>query len=327
MALSEEFRIYMTAANRNQGNQNDKHLSEATIFAHYRGELSEAEREITEAHLVSCAECIALFRSVNDFLEPPTAVDEDISAAETNQQWQLFLQGMKIPSQESHSKHATSVVQADFKAPPYKKSPLHSRLTLALAASLAISIGTGVWLTWGFRQERQSRRQAQELSARLENEQAELKQRLAQVTESSADEIKREREQRLAAEEERNRLQDLLAAAQPQANYVRTYSFTLSSDRGTAEELQLKLNSVAKVNLLISKPGAFGRYEVDILDEGGTTVRKFQGLRPGGVDGALSFRLNRGALRPGKYRLRLSGQQGSSSTQLGEYSLLVTGPA
>jgi hypothetical protein len=101
----------------------------------------------------------------------------------------------------------------------------------------------------------------------------------------------------------------------------------LLSERGSTEELQLKLNTAARVRLLISKPDAFGQYEVDLLDESGRSIRKFRSLRPTGIDRGLSFRLNRGALSPGKYRLRLFGRQGSTSTQLGEYTVLVTGPA
>ena len=326
MEHGEEFRIYMKAANRDQSNQNDPHLSEARMIAYYRGELSEAERDATQAHLVTCAKCIALFRSLGDFLEPASADEEDITAAETNQQWQSFLQRVKITSQENVTKPGTSVVQGDFKASRDKNVLFNSRSTLALAASLVISVGTAGWLAWSFWQERQSRRQSQQMAAQLESKQRELEQRLAQLTESGADEIKREREQRLAAEAERDKLHDLLAAARPPGDDTRIYPFTLSSDRGAAEELQLKLSSSAEVHLLISKPGAFVRYEVAILDEGGRILRKFSGLRPRGVGRALSFRLNRGALSPGKYRLRLLGQQGSTSTELGEYSLMVTGP-
>ena len=326
MEHGEEFRIYMKAANRDQSNQNDPHLSEARMIAYYRDELSEAERDETQAHLIACAKCIALFRSLGDFLEPASADEEDITAAETNQQWQSFLQRVKISSQENVTRAGTSVVQGDFERSRKTRSFLQSRLTLALAASLVISLGTAGWLAWSFWQERQSRRQSQQMAAQLESKQRELEQRLAQLTESGADEIKREREQRLAAEAERNKLQDLLAAARPPSDDTQIYPFTLSSDRGATEELQLKLSSAAEVRLLISKPGAFGQYEVAILDEGGRSVRKFSGLRPRGVSRALSFRLNRGALSAGKYRLRLLGQQGSTSTQLGEYSLVVAGP-
>lgn len=326
MEHGEEFRIYMKAANRDQSNQNDPHLSEARMIAYYRSELSEAEREVTQAHLVACAKCIALFRSLGDFLEPAGADEEDITAAETNQQWQSFMQRVKISSQESVNKVGTPVVQGDFKHSRANKSFPDSRLSLALAASLLISLGAAGWLAWNFWQERQSRRQSQQMAAQLESKQRELEQHLAQLTESGAEEIKREREQRLAAEAERDKLQDLLAAARSPGDDAQIHRFTLSSDRGATEEFQLKLSSSAEVRLFISKPGAFNQYEVAILDEGGRSVRKFRGLRPRGVDRALSFRLNRGALSPGKYRLRLLGQQGTTSTQLGEYTLVVTGP-
>lgn len=320
MRREEEFRTYMKAANRDHNNRNELHLGENRMIAYYRGELSEAEREATQAHLVSCAECIALFRSLSDFLEPARADEEDVTAAETNQQWESFLQRVKTSSPEKAGETGTSVVQGDFEHSRSKKHSFDSRVTLAMAASLLISLSALGWLAWSLWQERQSRRQSQELAAGLETKQRELEQRLAQLTQSGADQIRHEREQREAAEA---KLKDLLAAAPVPGNDTRVYPFTLSSERGSAEELQLKLSTAAEVRLLISKPGAFGRYEIALLDQNGRTVRKFPGLRPTGVNRTLNFRLNRGALSPGKYRLRLTGQNGNTSTQLGEYELSV----
>jgi len=315
----------MRAANSDQSPQNDPHLSEVRMIAYYRGQLAEAEREAMQAHLVSCAECVALFRSLSDFLETARADEDVITAAETNQQWESFLQRVKISSPKTGDESRTSVVQGDFKHSRDKKFVLDSRVLLAMAASLLISLGAIGWLAWRFRHEQQSRRQSQEVAAQLESKQRELEQLLAQLTERNANEIAREREQRLAAEAERDKLQDLVAAARPPREDIRVYPLTLSSERGSGEELHLKLGSAADVRLLISKPGAFRQYEVELLDQGGRVVRKFKGLRPQGVDRALSFRLNRGALSPGKYRLRLLGREGNSSTQLGEYGLSVTG--
>jgi hypothetical protein len=324
MTHGKEFRTYMRAANSDQSPQNDPHLSEVRMIAYYRGELAEAEREATQAHLVSCAECVALFRSLSDFLEPARADEDVITAAETSQQWESFLRRVEISSPKSADKSRTSVVQGDFKHSRDKKFLLDSRVTLAMAASLLISMGALGWLAWRVRHEQQSRRESQEVAAQLESKQRELEQRLAQLTERNANEITREREQRLA-EAERDKLQDLVATARPPGDDVRVYPLTLSSERGSGEELRLKLSSAAQVRLLISKPGAFRQYEVELLDQGGRIVRKFKGLRPQGVDRALSFRLNRGALSPGKYHLRLLGREENSSTQLGEYGLSVTG--
>ncbi|HYJ89375.1 MAG TPA: zf-HC2 domain-containing protein [Pyrinomonadaceae bacterium] len=312
MTHGDEFRIYMKVANRDQSNQDGPHLNESRMFAYYRGELSEAEREEIQVHLITCAECIALFRSLSDFLEPARTDEENVTIAEMDQQWQLFWERVNLSSTESDFEHARS-----------KKFFLDSRLTLAMAASLLISLGAIGWLAWSLWQER---RQSQEMAAELERKQQDLEQRLAQLTESTADQLKREREQRLAAEASRDQLQDLLADARPPGDDTRVFAFTLSSDRGSTEELQLKLSTAAEVRLLISKPGAFNEYEIDLVDQDGRIVRKFQRLRPKGVDRVLRFRLNRGALGPGKYRLRLLGQHENASTQIGEHVLLVTGP-
>lgn len=325
MTQGEEFRTYMRAANNDQSRPSDPHLSEVRMIAYYRGQLAEVEREATQAHLVSCSECVALFRSLNDFLEPACDDEDVITAAETDQQWESFLRRVEISSPKASDESRRSVVQGDFKYSRDKKFLLDSRVTLAMAASLLISMGALGWLAWRVRHEQQSRRQSQEVAAQLESKQRELEQRLAQLTERNANEITREREQRLAAEAERDRLQDLVATARPPGDDIRVYPLTLSSGRGSGEELHLKLGSAAEVRLLISKPGAFRQYEVELLDQAGRIVRKVKGLRPQGVDRALSFRLNRGALSPGKFRLRLLGRERNSSTQVGEYGLSVTG--
>lgn len=313
MTRGEEFRTYMKAADRDHSNQNEPHLNEAGMIAYYRGELPEAEREAAQVHLLSCAECIALFRSLSDFIEPARDDEEDVTAAETNEQWESFVQRVKI----------APVIQGDFKR-SRNKFFLDSRLTLAMAASLVISLGAIGWLAWSLRQERQSLQQSRETAAELKSKQTELEQRLAQLSQSGEDQIRREREQREAAEAERNRLQELLAAARTSpAEDVRVYPFALSSERGSGDELQLKLNTAAQVRLLISKPGAFARYNIELVDQNGKIVQKFAGVRPAGVDRALSIRLNRGALRPGKYHLRLFGRDGTTTTPLGEYALSV----
>ena len=317
MTPGEEFRQYMKAANRDQRNPSDPHLSEATIIAYYRDELPETERETAQAHLVTCAPCIALLQSVSDFLEP--AVDEeDVTEAEINREWQSFSQRVKGSAPEGSAQ--TPVVPATFKPARDSRFFRDSRVTMAMAASLLVSLGAVGWLAWSYWQERQSRRQSQQVAAELQNKQREIEQRLAQLTESSAD----EREKRLAAETELDKLQELIAEVRPPGDDAQVYRFRFSFDRGSAAELQLKLSTAAVVQLLISKPGAFQLYDVEILEDSGKSVRRFRGLKPQGVESSLRFRFNRGALNPGRYRLRLLGQQGGTSTELGEHSLLVT---
>jgi hypothetical protein len=320
MTYGEEFRAYMKAANRTPGNDN-RHLSEAEMIAYCRGEGSEIEREAAQAHLVACEQCIALFRSASDFLEPERE-DEKISTIEINQEWRSLSKRVGIPSADN-AVAETSVVKGEFQGSRDKKFFLDSRITLAMAACLLISLSAVGWLTWRFWQERESRRQSQEVASQLERKQQELEQRLSQLEQSGGEQLKREREQRLAAEVERDRLQALIAGAQPDKLDSPVY-LRLSAERGSGQELQLKIMNAAQVRLLINKPDAFSDYTVELLNQDGKVVRNISSLRPHGTDRALSFRLKRGTLSTGKYKLRLFGQEGKTQKQLGEYGLSVT---
>jgi len=321
---NEEFRSYMKAANHTTGDA-DRHLSEAEMLAHCRGEMSEVERESAQAHLVGCEQCIAVFRSARDFLEPAGA-DEEVTATETNDAWHSLLRRVQTASPENVSDAGTTVVQAEFQRLP-KKSFSNSRISLALAASLLISFGVLGLLGWRYRQERQSRRQSQEVAVQLESKQRELEQRLLQLEQTGGDQVKQEREQRLAAEAKRDQLQKELDAAQQAGQNIPVYTAMLSSERGSQVDLQLNFATTAPVTLLrliINKPYEFPEYTVELFDARGELVRGISGLRPTGDDGALSVLVNRATLSAGKYKLRLYGQRGKTKKQLGEYELTVT---
>ena len=325
MTPNEEFPSYMKAANNTTG-ADDRHLSEAEMIAHCRGETSELERESAEAHLVACEQCIALFRSARDFLEPAGADDEGIAATETNDAWQSLLQRVQPAAPENVGNAGTTVVQAEFQRLP-KKSFSNSRISLALAASLLISFGVLGLLGWRYRHERQSRRQLQEVAVQLESKQRELEQRLLQLEQTGGDQVKQEREQRLAAEAKRDQLQKELDAAQQAGQNIPVYTAMLSSERGSQVDLQLNLATTAPVTLLrliINKPYEFPEYAVEFLDARGELVRGISGLRPTGDDAALSVLVSRATLSAGKYKLRLYGQRGKTKKQLGEYELTVT---
>ncbi|MEK6281812.1 MAG: zf-HC2 domain-containing protein [Acidobacteriota bacterium] len=315
----------MKAANRTSGNHEDQHLGEERMIAYCLGEMSAVEHEAAEAHLVGCEQCIALFRNARDFLEPARTNEEEVTATETNEAWRSLLERVQVEASTSTRSRETTVVTGDFHRPRDKK--FLSRVTLALAASLLISFGALGWLTWRYRQERESRRQSQEAAMQLESRQRELEQRLAQVEQSGGDQLKRERDQRLAAETKRDQLQAQLAAAQQAWQNVPVYTARLSSERGAEDDLRLHFTTAAQAMLLrlfINKPYEFPEYAIELFDQRAEMVREISGLRPTGDDGALSFRLDRATLSAGKYRLRLFGQRGKEKKQLGEYGLSVT---
>ena len=323
MTDEEEFRAYMKAAHTPMSNDG-QHLSEAEMIAYCRRTMSDTDRDAAQAHLVDCDQCIVLFRSTRDFVEAPGPGDEEIDAAETDEAWRSLLP--RLQSTIAVDGADTNVVRTDFSRSREKKYYGNS-LTLALAASLLISFGVLGLLGWRLWQERQSRRQSQQAALELGNKQRELEQRLSQLEQSGADEVRREREQRLAAQAERDELQSLLAKVQPEQRNVPVYPFRLSFERGSEEDLNLSFRKgvqAVRLKLFQSKPYEFPEYAIALVDQGGQVVREISSLRPARTDGALSVLLSRGTLGTGKYKLRLFGRQGTTKKQLGETGLSIT---
>jgi hypothetical protein len=313
MIPPQEFRAYMKAANRTSDNH-DNHLSEAQVIAYCRSEMSEAEYETAQTHLLACEQCIALFRNARDFVEPARADEGEVTVAETNEAWQ---------SLRPHLQTAATTAAS----PRRLRWLMDSRATLALAASLLISFGALAWFTWRYRQEQQSRRHSEEIAAQLANRQKELEQQLSQLQQSGGDQLKQEREQRLAAEAKRDQLQSQLAAAQQAWQNIPVYTRTLSSERGTADSLQLSFNAESPavlLRLIRGKPFEYSEYAIQLFDQHDKLIQEFSGLRPGSDDGALSVLLNRAIVGAGSYKLRLFGQSGKTKNELGEYKLAVT---
>jgi len=323
MTHPEEFRAYMKADNRTSGSNDERHLTEAQLIAYCRNEMPAAEHEAAEAHLVWCEQCITLFRNARHFLEPARDDEQEITPAETDEAWASLWQRVQneTPTNVRTSETAT-VVSGDFQRTHDKKRL--SRITFALAASLLISFAALGWQTWRLLSERQSRRQSQETAMQLEEKQRNLEQRLAQVERTSNDQLKRERDQRLAAEAERDQLQDQLASVQQSHQEIPAYLVRLSSERGAEDDVRLRLTGatkLARLRLLINKPYEFPEYAVELVNQDGRIVLQASGLRPSGDDSALSVRFSRSSLSAGRYRLRLFG--GKDKVQLGEYGISV----
>jgi hypothetical protein len=322
MTDEEEFRAYMKAAHTPTSNDG-QHLSEAEMIAYCRRTMSEADRDAAQAHIVNCDHCLILFRSARDFVEGPGPDHEEVNAAETDEAWRSLLPRLQTTTPVEDA--GRNVVRADFSRSRDRKF-FGSPLTLALAASLLISFGGLGLLGWRLLQEQQSRRQSQQAAFELENKQRELEQRLSQLEQSSADQIKREREQRLATEAERDQLESLLAKVQPEQRNVPVYPFRLSFERGSEEDLRLSFKKgvpAVRLRLFQSKPYEFPEYAIELVDQSGRVVREISGLRPTPADGALSVLLRRGTLGTGKYKLRLFGRQEMTKKQLGETDLSI----
>ena len=115
MTNGEEFRAYMKAANRTSDSNDHRHLTEVQIIAFCRDEMSAAEHEAAEAHLVWCEQCIALFRNARDFIEPAGDDDQEITAAETDAAWGSLWQRVQSDgSTDVRTSKAPVVVPVDF---------------------------------------------------------------------------------------------------------------------------------------------------------------------------------------------------------------------
>jgi hypothetical protein len=322
MTDEEEFRAYMKAAHTPTSNDGP-HLSEAETIAYCRRTMSDEDRDAAQAHIVSCDQCVVLFRSALDFVEGP-GPDEEATPAETDEAWRSLLPRLQTTTPVDDD--GRNVVRADFSRSRDKRF-FGNSVTVALAASLLVSFGGLGWLGWRLLREQQSRRQSEQAAFESENKQRELEQRLSQLEQSSADQIKREREQRLATEAERDQLESLLAKVQPEQRNVPVFPFRLSFERGSEEDLRLTFKKEApavRLRLFQSKPYEFPEYAIELVDQSGQVVREVSGLRPAPADGALSVLLRRGTLSTGEYKLRLFGRQETTKKQLGEIGLSIT---
>jgi hypothetical protein len=325
MTSGEEFRTYMKATSSGLGND-DRHLNETEMIAFCRGEMAEVERDAAREHLAVCDYCVGLFRSARDFLEPAGTNDEEVASNQTSDAWQSLWQRVQTTSPKTVPGAGTIERETEFQRKRDKKFFSDWRVTYAMAASLLISFGMLGFLGWRLWQERQSRQQAEQTALQLENKQRELEQRLSQLEQTSKA-LDQEREQRRAAEAERDQLQSLLASVQPERVVVPVYPFTLSSERGSGEDLNLSFKKdvqAVRLKLFQSKPYAFAQYAVELVDGNGRVVQRASRLRPAAADGALFVLLKRTSFGPGNYKLRLFGLQGKTRQQLGEYGVNVT---
>lgn len=326
MTDGQEFRTYMKATNRGFGSNDDHHLNQTEMIAFCRDEMAEAERDAARDHLAVCDYCIGLFRSVRDFLEPADANDEEVTTNQTSDAWQSLWQRVQTAPPKTVADASPIERQTEFQRRRDKTFFSDWRVTYAMAASLLISFGALGMLGWRLGQERQSRQQSEQTGRQLESKQRELEQRLSQLEQTSKA-LDQEREQRQAAEAERDHLQSLLATVQPERVVIPVYPFTLSAERGSGEDLNLSFKKdvqAVRLKLFQSKPFAFEHYAVELVDGNGRVAQGASQLPPAPADGALFVLLKRTSFNPGKYKLRLFGLQENTRQQLGEYGVNVT---
>lgn len=198
---------------------------------------------------------------------------------------------------------------------------------LALATGLLLSFGLLSLLAWQLWQERREKEQAQQLAAHYDDSRKELAQQLSQLEQAGGEQLKQEREKRVAAETLAEQLKTQLNASQAGQQNIPVYARRLSAEKGAGDELSLSIPAHTQAFILTlfkSKPYEFPEYAVEIIDQRGQKVRELTGLRPVGDEGTLNLTLNRAAFEAGKYQLRLFGQRGKARQSIGQYELSVS---
>lgn len=84
--------------------------------------------------------------------------------------------------------------------------------------------------------------------------------------------------------------------------------------RSGAEAEGASVRAGAYSTLLFPAPGATGKGSAEILDEAGKVVRRVDGLNP--TQGSYALVLPPGALPPGRYTVRLNGQDSVGTFQV-----------
>lgn len=341
----DEARIYMNAVIPRLEDVAGPHPGVEALAAYQQSRLSGSARALVRDHLVTCDECLALFKDANDFFAPPPEGREDVSEVEIRREWKA-LWG-QIKAEEGAAATAGAV------APRPSAPRLRKGLPLALAAGLAVAAALPLaWAVW-------SRQDRADAVRRLQLEQEEMARRLKQLEEENLRLREQARESRppeeslgrppedslgreaAESEQENQRLRKQLGAAErrhqtelaelrrPQLNAplydVLPQEMTVRSAEGE-EVTRIVLSPRERSFTLILNGGGlppYPKYDMEIRGRGGKSVWRGTGLRQDG-GGNFVLTLDRGFLRDGRYSLKLFGRSAEGTKAVAEYNIHVT---
>ena len=315
MVSQNEFHELMKAAAQVPVSQISGHIGEAQMIAFCEDRLPATERERIQKHLMSCSECLRLFRETSDFFAPLREGEEQLTKAEIAEGWSSIWSRIEIDSRNNIL--------------PFSRRYRPSRAMLALAATLLLSFGGIGALTWGLIQARQEKQRAMSALGESQTRNHQLEEQIALIRsgeQSSQQQATNERQKRLELEEQ------ILAMRNPggdQQSFPQNISpnyLTLTTQKSSADENTVYLPPRAEAVLLIltiNNPLDFPAYSVELSDKEGRQVQQVSGLTPSGGENTLNVTLNRAGLKSGKYDLALYGWKDGKRQSLGKFELTI----
>ncbi len=333
----DEARIYMNAVIPGLEDAAGPHPSVDALAAYQQGRLGGSARALVRDHLITCDECLALFKDANDFFAPPEEGRGEVSEVQVRREWDALWRQLK--AEEEAAAPPVDSARRPAARRPWKALPLALAAGLALASTLTL-----VWAVW-------SRRDAPDAVRRLQLEREGMAGRLKQLEEENGRLREQARESGPAenplagelaeSKQENQRLRERLGAAErrretelaelrrPQLNApiydVLPQEMTVRSAEG-AEITRVVLPPGERSFTLILNGGGlppYPKYDMEIRGRGGKRVWRGTGLRQEG-GGNFVITLDRSFLRDGRYSLKLFGRSAEGTKAVAEYNIHVT---
>lgn len=336
----DEARVYMNAIIPELEDDAGSHPSVDALTAYHQGRLTGSARAVVRDHLVTCDECLALFKDANDFFSPPPAGDEGVSEIEIHREWRALWRQINA---EGEAATPAGIVAARALRP-------RSRKVWALALAAGLSVAVTLPLVW-IALSRQDGPDSLSMVRQLELEQREMAERLKQLEEQNRQLREQAREGRPAddsraselaeSEQENQRLREQLEALRqrreaelaelrrPQLNAplydILPQEMTVRSGAGR-EVTRIELPPGKRSFTLILSGGGlppYPKYDIEIRGRGGKRVWRGMGLRR--EDGGnFVLTLDRSFLREGQYSLKLFGRSSEGTKEVAEYNISVS---
>lgn len=287
MNPGEDFRRYMKAISQPPDGSSGNHPGMEQLAAYMKESLGSADQDVIQRHVADCARCAETLSDLRDFFEGPRQEETELSAFEVAHAWKSL--NRRLPSGQSSSSRAML------------------RSSLALAASVVVSVGLGVSMISIERQ----KGELQGLLSTRESRLRELEEENQRLQESGA---------RFEAEISQ------LRSPQPNALLFDLFSrawVERSGGESAIAEITVPREARSYV-LILSGEGQRrpGEYSLEITDEEGKSLWRGEGLRQD-VQGNFVITLERAFLNDGQYLLVLYGKRGDQPVRLAEYPVRV----
>src|SRR5262245_22981356 len=112
MRQNSELQRYMKAFGEKSAERLGHHLSHDELIAYWQSNMTAPEREAAQTHLLSCDQCLELFRDVNDFFEPRREDETGMNELDEHRAWrdlQRRLQKAEVIAPRFNLRHASAI--------------------------------------------------------------------------------------------------------------------------------------------------------------------------------------------------------------------------